>query len=226
MAIHTSAEEETAALYALGALGAHELADFEAHLAHCARCQWIVSQDYAALTELDPMIPDRESPPGFKAQLLARAAREPVPGEAAPEPRARTFDWGLLFRRAAPLAALVVLVLSLGLIVGTQLTLDQDLVSAPLQGTAGGDSTVLVHRSGAAQVSLRGLPMPPPGHIYQAWVVEADGRRDPAGTYDEGDGTFALDRPALGQTVEITVEPAPGSAAQTTAPILSGYVAP
>ena len=98
------------------------------------------------------------------------------------------------------------LLLTIGFAVGLRTALDQTLVSIPLQGAAGMDSEVIVHRSGATEVALRGLPPPSPGQLYQAWIVRPDGVRLPAGTYDEGDGTFELDRSALGQTVEITLE--------------------
>src|SRR2546426_5080856 len=207
--LHSTEDEQSAALYALGSLDGAERAAFERHLAHCIRCQRAVDEDRRTIAQLDAALPELEPSPALKSRVLAHAALELAGAERPARwlPRLpRPMRLGRLVRWAAPLAAAAMLLLTIGFAVGLRTALDQTLVTVPLQGAAGTDSQVVVHRSGATEVALRGLPPPPSGHLYQAWIVRPDGVRLSAATYDEGDGMFALRRSALGQTVEITVE--------------------
>lgn len=74
--IHPEAEQ--AAAYALGALDAREIADFEAHLAGCTTCRDAVAEYRAVADRLALAAPAVTPPPGLKDRVL-REAREAAP---------------------------------------------------------------------------------------------------------------------------------------------------
>jgi anti-sigma-K factor RskA len=228
---HGDADEQAVALYALGLLDGGEREAFELHLAGCARCQQVLAQDRETIAELDDALPAVRPPPAFRARMLRLVDTE-LQGRdvvATPAERAhrqiRTYAWAALRALAIPAAAAIVVLIA-GFLIGQRYAGSQVLVSAPLQAaSAGGSATVLVHADGVAELELRGLPDPAPGRIYQAWaVVDATGQRLPAGMYDDGNGVFRLDQPALGRIFELTEESAPGSDAPTTRPLFTGRV--
>jgi len=229
---HSPEHEEEAALYALQLLEGEERAAFEAHLASCARCQQLVADDRDAVELLAEKAPLAEAPPGFRDRLMAQVDHELAAAERRPPlvrlrpPRQVASTWSALRAWAAPLAAVLILGLAAGFLAGRQYAGNQVLLTAPLQGSASpGSATVVVHANGTADLELS-IPDPPPGWVYQGWVVDSSGTAQMAGTYDDGDGTYKLERPALGQVFEVTEEPAPGSQVPTSAPLFSGQVAP
>jgi anti-sigma-K factor RskA len=178
------------------------------------------------LSNLDAAAAEREPSPTLKSQILRRLVPDRDRAPAAAQP-GRDLQFIRRTRLALPLAAVVALVLALGYLLGRQAALDQELISVPLQGdTGGGSASVTVRRSGATEIALRGLPDPPPGHVYQAWVVAGDGVRRAAAAYDDGNGTFPLSRSALGKGVEVTIETEPGADTPTTQPLLWGRASP
>jgi anti-sigma-K factor RskA len=228
-ALHSPADEELAALYALHLLEGQELADFANHLTRCARCKGIVEQDRRVLAVLDAAAPEMDTSPDLRERLLRRAAQElgiergaaPIVAAsppALPTPLRRRWAWVL------SAAAALVLAFGVGVGLGQQLYANQVLVAAALQGTAPGTAMVVVRRSGAAELELRDLANPPAGHVYEAWIIGQEGQPIAAGVSATGQVTLPLHGPILGRRVAITVEPAPGSAAPTTAPILAGGV--
>jgi anti-sigma-K factor RskA len=228
---HNSEAEEQAALYALELLEGAERVGFETHLAGCERCQALVDQDRLTTARLSAAAPEMEPSAGLKERLLRRAAGElarreevPAPAPVPKRPRLIVLRGGLA-RALLPLAAVLVLALGVGGLIGQQWYGNQVLASATLQGTGvPGAAMVLVRRSGEAEVDLRGLPAPPSGHVYEVWAIPSGGQPIPAGTHAAGDGTVSLTVPVIGRTVAITVEPAPGSEAPTTQPLLVGAV--
>lgn len=88
----------------------------------------------------------------------------------------------------------------------------------------GGTALVVVSRSrDEAAITLAGLSGLPAGKAYQLWMIGPSGMRS-AGVVatDTHDSTGPILASGLGdaQTVGLTIEPAPGSAQPTTAPIL------
>src|SRR5690349_2936536 len=73
---HTPDAEAQAGLYAFGVLDGAELARFERHLAACGRCADVVDGDRAIVSTLSLTAPEVEPSPGFKEELLARAAAQ------------------------------------------------------------------------------------------------------------------------------------------------------
>lgn len=236
---HTREHEDLAGLYALSALEPEETVVFERHLATCSRCQDVVEADRHTVRLLSAAAPEMEASPGFKDRLMARAARDIAAAPTAPQPLprrvaevqptraqepARPFIWLPRGWMLAPLAAAFAVALGLGTLVGQQVYGSQVLASAVFPAQGGGQATVLVRRSGAAEIALQGLPEPPAGRVYQAWAIPDGGTPLPDGTTASGQGTIALQQPVLGRTVAITLEPAPGVSAPTTQPILAGKV--
>ena len=108
---------------------------------------------------------------------------------------------------------------------GQQLAASQVVASRPLQGTTTvGTATVVVRGSGQAALQLQGLPAPPPGGVYQAWLIAANEPPAPAGAAPSGSATILLEGDARGKIVAITVEPRPGARAPSAAPILAAEV--
>ena len=234
---HTRNHEDLAGLYALDVLDGDELSLFEQHLARCPRCRDVVAGDRLAVGALASLAPERDPSPDFKARLMARAERElaamptPDPVAAAAPARATTGevrrlqprrDWGAWM---LPVAALFFALIAGTAAIGQQLAASQVVASWPLQGTSStGIATVVVRRSGDAALQLQGLPAPPPGGVYQAWLIAANEPPAPAGAAPRGSATIPLEGDARGKIVAITVEPRPGARAPSSAPILSTQV--
>lgn len=227
---HTDEQAELAGLFALGVLDGAELRSYELHLAACPRCQTILAEDRLTVARLSNAAPELEPSAGFKERLLRRAEdelarevpRHPANVTVLHSPARRSRAWFM------PLAAMLVLALGLSGVIGQQLYAGQVLASTTLQATPGasalGSAVVVVRRSGAAELQLRDLPAPLAGQVYEAWVIQGDSPPRPAGTQASGSGTIPLQGPVLGNTVAITLEPAPGSTAPTSNPLLAGTV--
>jgi anti-sigma-K factor RskA len=224
---HSSSHEQTAALYALGLLDGLELAAFERHLAECPRCRDVVDRDRETVDQLDTSVPERDPGPQLKARLLAQLAPNSTGygtnGAVVQHPAERRIAAGAL---ALPVAAALVCALIFGYLLGQSAALGQELTSVQLTRNAGNAGSVLVtvHRSGSTECTLSGLAEPPPGQMYQAWIVSEEGRRLPVGSYDEGEGSFSLQQSALGRTLEITLESASSAQEPTGTPLFSGFV--
>ncbi len=221
---HTPAHGEAAALYALGMLEGEELSVFEQHLQNCRQCLQLVDLDCEMMAQLVTFVPDGDPPPGFKSRLTARVAMELAAEERAPSLRRTTVGFPGGVRWAGSLAATVCVMLWVGSMFGQQMTLRQVLVSVPMHGEVGSGSSVVIHRSGAAEVELRGLGAPPPGALYAVWLANSDGEYTLLGTYAEGDGTCPLGRSVLGGTLVVTLEPGPARSAPTSEPLLAATI--
>ncbi|MEO8282718.1 MAG: anti-sigma factor [Pseudarthrobacter sp.] len=96
----------------------------------------------------------------------------------------------------------------------------QDVREASVPVSAGGTATVLISSSkDALVVKMKDVPAPPPGKVYQMWLIPKDGSAPVSeGLMDEE----ALSKPAVvkgiasAASLGITVEPVGGSAAPTT----------
>jgi hypothetical protein len=104
---------------------------------------------------------------------------------------------------------------------------DSQRSTVPVEG--GGTATLVWSNSlGRSAVVVDGLAPLPDGKVYEAWYIDSEGAA-PAGTFTAaGDGTSwhvlaGAMRP--GDAIGVTVEPAGGSPAPTTDPILVGQTA-
>jgi hypothetical protein len=250
---HTQEFEELAGLAALDVLDGDERDRFEAHAAGCERCRVIVRLDRQALRGLSLSAPEMDPSPDFKQRLMQRAADElaqrqtaepappaaPAPAPAteplapvepqapAPEPiPLRPPGRVVPFRRQrAWLTALAaVLVLGLGslgvLSYMNQVVATYSLSSPGVPGTA----TVIVHRSGQAELRMDGVPDPAPGFVYEAWIIHPGQAPVAAGTLTSGQGSVGLTGSVRGTTVAITKEPTPVPPGPSSQPIMATAV--
>jgi phage gp45-like len=84
----------------------------------------------------------------------------------------------------------------------------------------GGSAVVNVRRSGATDLAMRGVAGPPPGYLYEAWIIPKGGAPIPAGVIASGDGSLPLTGVSAGDTVAITQERSRVDA-PTSTPILA-----
>ena len=184
---------------------------------------------------------DELSEPAFAAIGLAV---EPVTPPArlrewilsAAEPRLpvltqqrRRLPWSLL-------AAALVLISVAAFLLGQ--TIHRESVNGPtvfamaghgaLQGAAAKVTDLKADR--IAVVEFNGLPEPPPGKVYELWLITADGRADAAGVFvpdSSGHAVVVVDRSLDGYSVMgVTVEAGPsGVSSPTQQPAMSGNVA-
>ncbi|MFE2282940.1 anti-sigma factor domain-containing protein [Streptomyces sp. NPDC059443] len=243
-----SVHEETGA-YVLDALTPAERAAFEAHLGSCPDCAREV-RDFAATAALLARAVAVEPPPELREAVLHRIRAEgtPEPGTAEhPTPAATVrppahrpwLRWAL----AACLAAAA----GLGGVAAWQYQRADDarqsahraeagaaalaeVLTAPdarlVSGRAadGATATVVLSRGRDRAVFVAsGMPAPPTGRVYQMWFADPAGSMRPAGLLDPArPGAPALLAGAVGAAtgVGVTLEPAGGSAAPTTRPLM------
>jgi anti-sigma-K factor RskA len=190
---------ELTAAYALDALDSEDVEAYEAHLAQCERCQLDLAGMSEAAAALAWATEAPTPPPRLRTRLLEAAAAERtnvVPLRARPR-----LAWV-----AAAAAACVAL--GLGVWGATKPTHSRTLAA------------VLVVHGTNASLNLSGLPAPPHGKTYEAWVIPAGGRPQPAGTF-AGRSVRLLRPVPKGAVVAVTVERAGGVKAPTTTPIVT-----
>lgn len=232
-----------AAPYALHALPADELGQFEAHLDDCAACRAEVDEirETAARLGLATAV---APPAGMKEQVLARIRQvRPIPPddsavdghEAAPSARAQAV------RRWWPRVSIgLVAAMAAGIVVlGVRLAdVEEDLdrsrqiaavVEAPdaeMTRVEADDSrgTVLLARSlDEAVLIATGMAPAPADHTYQLWFIGDDGARSAGvlGDVDEGSvGPFSAHGLGDATHLGITVEPDGGSEQPTSDPVM------
>lgn len=218
-----------AASYAVGALSAAERRELENELRRSPRLAAEVREfaETAGMLGLatEPVAPSAD----LRAQLL---------GAIEQTPQASTVVRGPWLSRpiAAVLGAAAAAVLAIG---GTavalqitrepspveQITAAADYERAVADVTGGGNVTAVWSESlGRAAILVDDVASLPSDRVYQAWFIDEAGHAEPAGTF-----TPAADRTVTvplvgemqhGEAIGITVEPAGGSAAPTTTPIV------
>jgi Anti-sigma-K factor rskA len=222
---HTEEFEQLAGLSALDALEGDELARFERHAAHCDRCRLMERLDRETLARVAP---EMDPSPDFKARLMQRAAQElAAPGAQEPStepislrPPANVIPFWRRSRWTSALAAALVL----GLVsIGAFTYQNQVVATYSLSGTAPGSATVMLRRSGVAELEMRGVPNPPAGFVYEAWVIPQGGQPVAAGITTSGDARLSLPGDVRGTTVAVTQERTRVDA-PTSTPILAAAV--
>jgi anti-sigma-K factor RskA len=175
--------------YLLGVLSATERQAFEAHLPTCPSCR----QDLERLNALPRLLAQAsepvEVPPDLEARVLGAVAREPArrPVQPAPVIRLGVPRVGPWWRPASAIAVMAALVVAFLGGLGLGINTHRQPAPAPqpvvqtihLVGAGGsGASGTAVIRSTpggkAIELTVRGLPPPPPGHFYTCWLVAND----------------------------------------------------
>ena len=212
----TEALHDLTAAYALDALDAKEVREYEEHLATCERCRDELTTLSEAASSLAYAVDAPAPPPQLRDRILA-SARSERPNVVPLRPR-----WALPAAAAAVVAVAAAIALAVW---ATSLSnrldreqahaSDQERVAAilaapdahPYGGPSGGLLTVTP--SGEAALVLTRLQPARKGMTYEAWVAEKGGKPRPAGTFDAGRDVTAvpLDRPVpSGATVMVTQE--------------------
>ena len=230
---HARADELLEA-YLLGTLPAADAAWMQVHIARCARCQAELGELLPAAQALPLAAPE---PPvtlsdtvwyrieqAILADNAAGQTRAPAPVPLRREEPAR----GLSGRQWLLVAALMLLSLIGGTVLGQVLPrigeedegreiaiqITDPSISATGELRYLPDEQVFI-------LNVKGMPEPPPGHVYQAWLI-SDGTPVPAGVMNPALGEFAsAGSPDAFQTFAVTIEPGPlGNDAPTTEPVL------
>jgi anti-sigma-K factor RskA len=231
--------------YALDALEAGSERDrFTRHLSRCQACASEVRgfREVATAMAFATVDPSTEPPAGLRDRVLAAAARtRQLPPEVTTHARPRrTRSWLPWLSGVVATASIVVAVLFGLAQAHTQDQLNQVraenraislLLSSPQvtllsKATAKGGVATVVLSAARHQLAVvtNGLPALPPGHVYQLWLIgktkiTSAGLLPPARA---GQTPPVLATGVVkGDTLGLTVEPAPGSAQPTTKPILA-----
>jgi len=233
--------------YALDALTPDEAVEFEQHLESCEACRAEVASLREASGALAEVVAE-PAPEQLRASVLASiSAVRPLPPESADEPASDE----LARRRArrAPrwlaAAAAVLAVLAGGATIRA-VQLDRQLQSVVAAGddvtrvltapdastvsaraTTGGRAAVVTSAAlGEAVLVTDGLPPAPAGSTYQVWYLNGSGAPTSAGFLPSGERSAVVLQGDLATAtgVGVTVEPAGGSTAPTTTPILAVQV--
>jgi len=232
---HERWSEELAA-YMLGALEPAELAAFEQHLEDCDRCRAEARWLAPALQAVPESVERVELPAGLRTRLMAEVQAEAehhVGGARSGGGwRRRLGDlWRGEGRRglrpAIGLAALALVVAAIaGYVVGNggstspngggQLTVES--------GHAPGVVATMVREGQGGSLHLRNVRPIPDGRVLEAWVQRGDKVTPVRALFvpdREGRATTTVANMDGVETVMVTVEPAGGTEAPTSAPIVT-----
>ncbi len=213
---------DDAAAYVLGALEADEAEAFRRHVVDCAACQ----EEVAAFEQVTDALPGATARYEVPRKLRQRVMREvhatpkSVPHrrlQPARPPRRLPLVWagGLA---ALAVAVIVAVALSSGGSSGTR------VVNASVTGLPGTAQLRITGDRG--ELIALGLPQPPSGRIYEMWVQRGRSARPaPTGTLFgvTARGSLAVGVPGSLRGVSavlVTQEPAGGSLAPTSAPVI------
>jgi anti-sigma factor RsiW len=202
-----------AGAYALDAVDDLERAAFDRHLRSCESCSLEVAELKETVTWLTHSVAE-PAPAGLRAAVLAEVARTPQE-RAKPSGSSGTSAASLNRWRRWTAAAVAASILGVGVGAGTWAVSEQRLkaervanaqfqsvLSAPdarlIKGQmAGGEVSIVVSPSRDAAVAVvSGLSAPPPGHVYQLWMI-GGGYQNPHPVADlgfgKGDGRQYID---------------------------------
>jgi anti-sigma-K factor RskA len=218
-----------AAAYVLGALEPEEAEAFSRHLDTCVVCRDEVAAFQHTAGALAMAPPQHRVPRGLKRRVM-RAVRESdaaAQAQEAPARRHRRFGSGPFVARpaVAGLAALAVVVVVIGaIIVGSNGSSGTRTITAAVTGSPG--TAQLSVSGGHGQLVMRNFPQPAAGHIYELWELRSGAKApEPTGTLfsvnSSGTGNVGVPGGLHGVSkVLVTQEPAGGSLAPTTTPVI------
>ena len=204
-----------AAAYVLGALEPDEAEAFRQHLAECAVCRDEVEALGGVVKALPMSAPQHPVPRRLRRRILRAIREEP---RRQPVTRAWSSSWrGAAVVAAAAVAAVVVVIaVSSGGSSGR-------VINAQVSGITGTAQLRLSH--GQAELSVRHMPPPPAGHVYEVWLKAPKANPVPASVLfsvgANGSADVGLPQNLHGiSQVMVTPEPSGGSAAPTHSPVI------
>lgn len=225
--------------YVLRALHDDEHRAFEQHLAGCEACRREVAELRMAAAML-PLAADQVAPPDalrerimatVRSEAGAQAPTRAAPAAAtAPAPRAARRSWWSRLRMPAitplPAALAACVVLALGVAGGVLLSAGDGFREVDAQvALRGASGTLRIEDDGDARLTLRDMPAPPDGRVYQVWLLGEGGSPSPTDAlFVPGrDGAASVDVPgdvAGARQVLVTAEPRGGSDRPTRPPVV------
>jgi len=229
---------ELTAGYALDALDQDERSAYEAHLAHCERCQQELASFWTTTEALAVAASGPAPSPALRERILADVRAEPLRNVVPFETRRRRVAPAL----GALTAAAAVVALGIGLwasnlsseldetrtALARQQAAAQLLVDPAAQTVAlqQGTGRLVVGADGQAVLVVDGLERAPAGKTYEMWIVPGGdiAAASPAGLFPGEDGTEIVGLEGTltaGDVVAVTVEDAGGVDAPTTQPIVA-----
>jgi anti-sigma-K factor RskA len=225
---------EDVAAYLLGALDPEEMTEFERHLEGCERCRSEMRWLTAAVEALPEAVERQQPPPRVRERVMtevradARAAGvDPAAAEGGV--RRRLAAWlgrgsgSLGWRPVAGIAALaLVLVAFVGYEIGNVGGgTNTDTVVA---GHAPGITAKVVRSGDNGELHLANVHQLPENRVLEAWL-QRDGEVEPVKELfvpdGEGNASTTLGNIGEVEAVLVTTEPAGGSKAPTSTPIVN-----
>jgi anti-sigma-K factor RskA len=231
---------ETVASYVLGALPDDEHERFVAHLVTCDECQSGVAELQVAADALPLAAMQLVPPPELKDRIMAVVRSEAQLQHAAdtrgeepaapPAPRRPWWRRPLLAVRPLPAAAAAAVLIALGVVGGVLLSGGEETrtVQGKVQIASAPNARASLQLSDdATKLSVRNMPPPPSGKVYQVWLkrpaqdptpTTALFRVDPSGSAD-----VEVQRGKLKgvEQVLVTAEPDGGSMKPTSNPVIA-----
>lgn len=240
---------EEAAAFALGALDADRVEDFERHLAGCERCQeelrWLTPAVQALPEAVEPQTP----PPALKQRLMAevradaeaeaaaqtgergRAAEGRLAGEGAAGSSAGLGGWlrglrigGLTWKPLAGLAAVIVIVAGgIGYAVGTGGGGGGNTHTWEIEPGGNGIAAKVVREGDRAEVRLANVAQLPQGKVLEAWVKRSGKVEAVPALFvpdQAGNATTTIEDMKDVSLVMVTREPTGGTKQPTSEPIV------
>ena len=224
---HRPYAEELAA-YLLDSLTPEESRTFELHLAGCAGCQAEERWLRTAVDVLPSSIEQLEPSVALRERLMATVKAD-AKAERDDRRPARISFRKLMLRPATAVAAALVIAAGVGGYVvrgGGEGPTTKTVAAKPIGDvpTAGGE---LVRTNGTTVLRVSGLPLQKKGRVYQVWLA--------SGKKVNPSSLFVVDRGGRGsvaipggldqvQAVLVSNEPAGGSKAPTTKPLLQASI--
>ena len=233
-------EHVDAAGWVLRALSPEEAERFSAHLESCQSCRAEVARLTKASERLADAVPLLSPPPELGERVMAAVRAEASLFDAArvdvvsPEPvrhlsRSRRRAGGLVATFATLAAVIAAIVLLAAPHASHQAQPRTVAGKVTSQGGPRAQAVVQIAADMAKLIVTR-LAAPPPGRVYQAWVIRRGSPATPTGALfsvpRSGDTQILL--PALHNVTEVivTAEPPRGSPTPTLPPIVLVQLAP
>jgi anti-sigma-K factor RskA len=206
------------AAYALGALEPGEADAFRRHLADCPECR----EELAGFEQVTEALPPAGAvyavPKGLKRRVMQDVRANPKQSTARPAQLAGPLLRGPLLVWSGALAAVLIAV-----IVAVALTSGSPGATKVIQASAG--NAELRVTDGRGDLVVHRLPQLRAGRIYEMWVQSGSAPPVPTGTLFSvsSSGTASVGVPGSlngVSAVMVTDEPAGGSPAPTTTPLI------
>jgi len=225
---HDRWSEEVAA-YVLGALDAESAAGLEAHAESCERCRSEIRWLTSAVEALAEAPPRREPPPQLRERLLSEVDADVRAESPGVEPgglrgwlagvRIGSLTW-------KPLVGLVAVVLVVAVVAGYVVGNDSGggEGGATYSGAEGAITAEVVRQGDGAELNLAHVAELPPDRVLEAWV-QREGTVEPVKALfvpdRDGNASTMINDMSGVEVVMVTREPAGGTAAPTSTPIVT-----